>query len=264
MRCSLPCGASRTRSGRRSPRLEKGSGAKRRRFLFHWGWRVGTSVIGPRNRDFRSRASESVALLVPVVGVVVVAVALPEAGLVDRRELDAAKPLRALPEVLRGDEEARGPAVLGGQRRAVGLVDDQGVLVLDRGERDVRGEALLGVRDREAGARLGPGELRELAPADALELRVEPAPAGDAVDVGRDLGRGQRGQLLVAEAERLLDLAGHLQRPGREVDVRDVAGVEHGPLVREVLAGREAGWVEAGRADLVLRLAPEHGHRFLH
>ena len=80
---------------------------------------------------------------------------------------------------------------------------------------------------------------------DALELRVEAAPAGDAVDVGRHLGRRQRLQLVEAERERLLDLAGHLERPGGEVDVRHLARVEHRPLLREVLAGRQAGRVEA-------------------
>ena len=44
-------------------------------------------------------SSEAVALLLPVVGVVVVAVALPEARLVVVEELDATEPLRALPEV---------------------------------------------------------------------------------------------------------------------------------------------------------------------
>src|SRR6266511_1376217 len=101
----------------------------------------------------RSRESESVPFLFPVVGVVVVAVALPEAGLVAGAQLEAAEPLGALPEVLRGDNEAQRPAVIRLQRLAVGAPRDQRVVVLDRGERDVRGEALLRVRDDEA--RLG-------------------------------------------------------------------------------------------------------------
>ena len=163
-----------------------------------------------------------------------------------------------------GMNEPDGPAVLRGQRLAVGLVDDERVLVLERRERHVRREARLGVGDREVRGRLRPAELRELAPVHALELRVEAAPAGDAVDVGRHLGRRERLQLVEAQRERLLDLAGHLERPGGEVDVRHLARVEHRPLLREVLAGRQAGRVEPRLADLVLCFRSEEGHRFLH
>ena len=58
------------------------------------------------------RGSELVPLFLPVVGVVVVAVALPEAGLIRGEELDPAEPLGALPEVARWDDEAQRPAVL--------------------------------------------------------------------------------------------------------------------------------------------------------
>src|ERR671911_3119240 len=64
---------------------------------------------------------ESIALFAPGVGVVVVAVPLPEPWLVLRSDLDAAEPLRALPEVLARDHEAERPAVLGRERLAVGL-----------------------------------------------------------------------------------------------------------------------------------------------
>ena len=75
---------------------------------------------------------------------------------------------------------------------------------------------------------------------DAAEPGVEAAPARDAVDVGRDLRRRQRPQLLVVERDLLLHLAEDPQGPGRDVDVRDVAGVEHRPLLGQVLA-RAAG-----------------------
>ena len=87
---------------------------------------------------------------------------------------------------------------------------------------------------------------------DALEARVEAAPARNAVNVGRDIGRRQRRQLGEAEGQRLLDLAAHLERPGGKVDARHVAGVEHRPLLGEVLAGRQAGGVVPRLADLVL------------
>ena len=78
------------------------------------------------------------------------------------------------------------------QRRAVGLPGNQRVVVLERLERDVRRKPLLGVREDEVGARLRPDELRQLAPVDAAEARVEAAPARDAVDVDRDLPARER------------------------------------------------------------------------
>src|ERR1043165_6181416 len=73
----------------------------------------------------RAARLEAVALFLPVVGVVVVAVALPEPGPVVRTQLEAAEPLGALPEVARGNDEAQRPAVVRRQRLAVGFPGDQ-------------------------------------------------------------------------------------------------------------------------------------------
>src|SRR3954466_2194627 len=129
--------------------------------------------------------SEAVALFLPVVRVVVVAVALPEPRLVGGEELQAAQPLGALPEVTRRDDEPERPAVLGLERFAVGFPRDQRLVVLERLERDVGGEALLRVGEHEARARLRSDERRELTPVDAAEARVEPAPTRDAGNVDR-------------------------------------------------------------------------------
>src|SRR4051812_48312525 len=100
----------------------------------------------PTQSEADFRGLKFVALFLPVVGVVVVAVPLPEAGLVGGAQLEPAQPLRALPEVPRWDEQAERPAVLLRQRLAVGLVDEQRVRILERRERHVGREALLGVR----------------------------------------------------------------------------------------------------------------------
>src|SRR4051794_36055726 len=76
-------------------------------------------------------SSEAVALLGPGVRVVVVAVALPEPRAVDRRELDPAQPLRALPEVLAGNHEPKGVAVVRRQRLPVAVRREQRVLLLE-------------------------------------------------------------------------------------------------------------------------------------
>src|SRR5205085_9996664 len=112
---------------------------------------------------------EAVALFLPVVRVVVVAVALPEARLVGGAKLEPAEPLGALPEVAARHDEPERPAVLGRERLAVGLVGDERVLILERRERQVRAETLLRMRDDKARASPRVDELRELAPVDAAE-----------------------------------------------------------------------------------------------
>src|SRR4051812_12480641 len=215
--------------------------------------------LSPSNggNDGAKRGSEAVPLFLPVVGVVVVAVALPEAGLVGRPQLEPAQPLRALPEVPRRHHQAEGPAVLGRERLAVGLVRDQRVVVLDRLERQVRREALLRVRGHEAGARLRAHELRDLAPVDASEARVEPAPARDAVDVHGHRAARQLLQLLPGQRQRLLDLAEDAEVPRAEVGVGNRPCVQHGPLLRQVLARWQPRRIEAALDELLLRLRPK-------
>ncbi len=150
--------------------------------------------------------------------------------------------------------------MLGGQRLGVRFPGDQSLVVLDRRERDVGGEALLRVGEDEVGARLGPNELRKLAPVDSIEARVEPAPAGHAVDVDRDLRLGQPLQFVVAEGDRLLDLPEDPEVPGREVGARHGAGVQDGPLLRRVLPGRQTRRIESLFDELLLGLRPEQGH----
>ena len=67
-------------------------------------------------------------------------------------------------------------------------------------------------------------------------------------------------QLRPRQGQRRVDLAVHAKVPAGEVRRvgRDAAGVEDGPLLREVLAGREPGRVVARIRHLPLRLAPEH------
>src|SRR5207247_8858887 len=75
-----------------------------------------------RSARRRSRAASSVALIAllsPWIAIVVVAVGLPEAGLVLLTQLEPAHPFRALPEVQVRDEQACGSAVLGLERLAV-------------------------------------------------------------------------------------------------------------------------------------------------
>src|SRR5262245_19172287 len=225
------------------------------------GFRKGGTVLSAaRNAKPSKRRLEPVALLLPEVRLVVVAVALPEPRLVVVQKLETAQPLGALPEVLRRDDEPKRPPVIGRQRLAVGLVREQRFGAFERRQRHVRSVALLGVRDHESRGRPRLHELRKLAPVHALEGRVEPAPAGHAVDVDGHLGTRQRLEFVPAERDRILDLAEHTELPGGEVGPRHRAGVQHRPLLREVLAGRQSRGVVTGVEHLLLGLRPEECH----
>jgi hypothetical protein len=84
------------------------------------------------------------------------------------------------------------------------------------------------------------------------------------MDVGCDFRLGQRLQLVVAEREGLLDLAEDLEVPRREIGLRNGAGVQDGPLLGQVLPGRESGGVEPFVDQLLLRLGSEEAHTYLH
>src|SRR3954468_22872308 len=77
-----------------------------------------------RRRAHVAQSVALVALLPPRVTAVVVAVGLPEAGLVVVEDLQSPHPLGALPEVEMRNQEARGAAVLGSQRLALVFIDD--------------------------------------------------------------------------------------------------------------------------------------------
>ena len=162
---------------------------------------------------------EPVPLFLPVVGVVVIAVAFPEARLVDARELELAEPLGALPEVLRWDEEAerasRGQA-LAVRRR---LHRRSMVFVFDRGERDVCGEAVLGVGDCERRCGLGLHSFassRQWTPLKCASKRHQRVTQWMSVVSSVAAAPSARRSSGVIS---VLDLAPHAQGPRREVHV---------------------------------------------
>src|SRR4029078_13159719 len=122
-----------------------------------------------------------------------------------------------------------------------------------------RGETRLGMCDHESRRLLRLHQLRELAPVHALELRVEPRPPGDAVDVLDVRRTRQLVELFPGKLERVLDLAEHTRRPGAEIGVaRNVTRMEHRPLLREVLGGWQPRRVVPELDHLLFRFRPEH------
>ena len=105
------------------------------------------------------------------------------------RQVDAAQPFRALPEVLARDHESSGPPCSGASGSPSACVASR-ASGSRRNDRDVRRVALLGMRHDEVRRLLRPDELLERAPVDSLEGDVEAAPARDAVDVLGHLGVG--------------------------------------------------------------------------
>ena len=154
---------------------------------------------------------------------------------------------------LPGTTRRSGPPCSGVSGSPSACVASSGERILEGRERRVGRVALLGVGDREARGRLGRDELGERAPGNALERHVEAAPARDAVDVLGHFDLRQLVELLPRERRLTLDLAPDAEVPGREVGLRDGSGVEHRPLVGDVLAGRQPSRVVAGVGDLLLR-----------
>ena len=205
--------------------------------------------------------SEAVALLLERVGVVVVAVALPEAGPV---LAPSARSRAATWRSSRSTSRARSAAAASRARALSGSPSAWVASIApsrsrnSTGTLEVKPASACAIAKRAARARAG--ELAQRRPGDALEGRVEPAPARDAVDVLRHLDPRQLAQLLPGQRQRRVDLAGDREVPAREVGrvLGDRAGVKHRPLLGQVLARRQPRRVVSRLPHLLLGLAPEH------
>ena len=151
--------------------------------------------------------------------------------------------------------------MLAGERLAVRVGREQRALRLEERRRHVGREARLGVGDRVVRARPRPDEVAERRPGDAAELRVEPTPARNAVDVLRDGRLRERLELLPSSGRCGVSTSPKTRKsqPARSAGYDGhVARVQHRPLVRQVLAGREPRRVVPRLLHLPLRPAPEH------
>src|SRR5215208_2392942 len=183
-------------------------------------------------------ASLAEAFFLPGVCVVVVPVALPEAELIVIEELEAADPLRALPEVALRNEKAERVAVFWLEWLAAVCVSQHHVVVVEHIQRQVRRVALLAMGDDVRRGRADLGEAEDLLDRDALPVGVELRPPRDAMDVGVDGLARQRLELLPGQRERRVDLPPDAEIPRREVDHRYRAVVKDRELVGLVLTGR--------------------------
>src|SRR6516225_3341630 len=217
-----------------------------------------------RRRPWRApRAARSVsrvALFLPWVSVVVVAVCLPEAGLVGRLEPEAPYPLGALPEVVLRDEHARGAAVLGRERLTSVGEDHPGLAARDVLERQVGRVAAVRVLGHELGCSLDPFE--ERVDRDASPDGVELRPLGHAVDVADDLLARQGTELLPGPAARLVQLAEDGKVPQLECRVRRRSGGEDGEVRSHILAGWDTREID-GRGATAPESARDDGRHLV-
>ena len=156
------------------------------------------------------------------------------------REFDALDPLGALPEVELGDHHAQGPAMLAADRLAVPAPGQQHVVGREVGQRHVGRVGVVGMEDDVLRGGLGLHQLQQIARAHALPPVVVARPGGDAVDVGRERGLGQVGELAPFPGRGALDLAVDEQAPGMGRDLGLDAEIEHRPVLDLALAGRQA------------------------
>src|SRR4029077_10989408 len=101
--------------------------------------------------------------------------------------------------------------------------------------------------------------LEEDVDGDALPLRVELRPLGDAVDVLGDHLARQRDELLPRLGLWLVDLAGDAEGPLFQVGARRRPCRQHGLVVDHVLAGRQSPAV-GGLAPLAVEAAADEPH----
>jgi hypothetical protein len=189
-------------------------------------------------------------LLLPRIGVVVVAVQLPEAHPVGRHQLELAQELGRLPEVALGHEQPQRGAVVGLERLARVRVGQQHVVVAQELERDVGGVAAVGVGHHVGGVGHHACAVQHLAHRHAAPDGVELRPAGHAVDVRRDLALGQCHQLVPGQAQLAVHAAEDREVPAGEVELRVRPHRQHRKALGQVLAGRHPGRVDPQIAGL--------------
>src|SRR4051812_19932236 len=120
----------------------------------------------------RITGSEPVPLFAPGIGVVVVAVQLPEAHAVLAHDLELAQELRRLPEVALRHEQPQRSAVVGLERLAGVGVGHEDVVVEERGERDIGRVAAVRVRHHVRAGRLDARALEQVLHRHAAPLGI--------------------------------------------------------------------------------------------
>src|SRR5437588_2058313 len=186
----------------------------------------------------------------PGVAAHVVAALLPEARAVFRKELDALDPLGRLPCVELRDDEADGAAVFGRDGLAVVRPGEERVFGEEVFDGQVRRPAVVVALDEhEARFRTDADHLGDDARRDAAPEVVESRPARDAVEVRVNFDGGQLQELVERTLQGPLDQAAGLELPRLKVNARRAVRVEHRPLARARLAGRDAARAPCVRAD---------------
>jgi hypothetical protein len=92
-------------------------------------------------------------------------------------------------------------------------------------------------------------DARKLARRDTAPDVIEPRPARHAMKIGVDLNRRQLHELIERPALRVFHQTVHLKLPRRQINVGRTVRVEHWPLARARLSGRQTVLAPRVRAD---------------
>src|SRR5712692_9955549 len=170
---------------------------------------------------------------------VMVAAHFPESAPVVRAELERAHPLGALPAVELRHHQPQRIAMVRLKLLAVMPVREHRVLGEKLVERQVARIVAVALDEDVAHPGLELHELHQVADLDALPLVVEPRPRRDAMEVGGLARFRQRTNLLVRQAQRLLDQTNHAKVPLLRIKTRSRPETQHRKTGNQILTGRK-------------------------
>jgi hypothetical protein len=178
-------------------------------------------------------------LLFPRIAMHVIAIALPEAGLVALQQFNGFEPLRALPCVEPGNNQACRAAVVETQR--LSIVRDRNKRVFSQEIRQWnvgRKSSVMAVRENESRlwtrAACQRDNITRLYPFPQVP---QTAPAGDAVKIRKHAHAGQLREFTPVPFRHVANHAVNFELPRIEIDAGRAAGVEHRPFFRARLSG---------------------------
>src|SRR5882672_3315379 len=139
---------------------------------------------------------------------------------------------------MRNDQTQR-VAVLPSQGLSVVVSGEQNFRAVEIGQRHIGGESLFGVDQHICRFRLGTNASQQFLEGHAVPAVVEAAPSSYTMEIAGSLDFGQSVELFPTQPERRINQSGYAKVPGLRVKPRHRTIVQHRPLERERLAGRQ-------------------------
>src|SRR6266516_733863 len=177
----------------------------------------------------------------PRIAAHVIAALFPVSLLILLEEAHAFDPLRGLPGIKLRHDQAHRAAMLRGNGFAIMRPCEKRILVEKELDGNVRGPAVIVTKGKhKLCLRLDAGDLRYLACRHAAPNVIQSRPARDAMKVRINFHCRQLHEFIQRPLLWMLDQAVHFKFPGVQIDFRRAVRVEHRPLLRARLTGRNA------------------------